>query len=348
MTRPLFILALVRALLGCSTVPSDLEYRETSAVLPGASSAFKVDARAQFRSIFCALLQTQNNCAQYLWRLADESKPVMTPNPLPEFAPGMQVYMVGGAFSGCFGDASIAFKAPIARLLAAGVNIHAVPVISRSGAERNAQIITQTIQKTLQPGGGPVVLVGYSKGSVDILHFLAAEPELAKQVDAVVSIAGPINGSHLADQGAWIYDVLLSKTFNDRCDVGDGGIVDSLRTDYRRQWNLEHPLAENIHFYSILAFTTREHIARSLRIPWQMLAAGDKRNDGQLTLAEGTVAGSTLLAYANTDHWGVALEIERELPFLAHRDDSREYPRDVLFESVLRIVSTDILARVKP
>jgi len=39
------------------------------------------------------------------------------------------------------------------------------------------------------------VLVGYSKGVPDIFEFLADYPELVPRVDAVVSIAGAVNGS---------------------------------------------------------------------------------------------------------------------------------------------------------
>ena len=52
--------------------------------------------------------------------------------------------------------------------------------------------------------------------------------------------------------------------------------------------------------------------------------------------------GSTLLGYANSDHWGIAIDIEEELSFLADRPDDTPFPRSILFESVLRYVSEDL------
>jgi hypothetical protein len=181
---------------------------------------------------------------------------------------------------------------------------------------------------------------------VDILRFLADYPEQARRVVAVVSVAGPILGSEVADQGDWAYDTFLTGIFADRCDPGDGGVLDSLLPQVRRDWLERHPLPDTVRFYTLLAFATREHIARALWPSWEILAASDPRNDGQLTISEGTWPGSTLLGYANADHWGVAIDIEEELDFLADRPDNIRYPRGALFEAALRYVSEDLRNRV--
>ena len=331
---------------GCATVPSDAALRATTAVLPSPRQGVQADGRARFRGIFCALADTHgvtqprsaDACEALLWRLADEpaTDRDIVPPPLDT---RLQVLVVGGAFSDCFGTASIAYRDGITALEASGLNITEVAISGRSSAGYNAKSIAQAMKDI---PAGPVVLLGYSKGTVDILVFLADYPELAGRVTAVISVAGPVYGSQLAQRGDWTYDTFLQQAFSGRCDPGDGGVLDSLLPEVRQQWLAKHPLPGNIRFYSLLAFTTSEHIARALGPSWEILAATDPRNDGQITIAEGILPGSTLLGYANTDHWGIAIDIEEELSFMARRDDETPYPRSTMFEALIRYVSDDL------
>ncbi len=56
------------------------------------------------------------------------------------------------------------------------------------------------------------MLVGYSKGVPDILEAVVAYPEIRQKVAAVVSVAGTVNGSPLADQVEKPYQELLKKS----------------------------------------------------------------------------------------------------------------------------------------
>jgi pimeloyl-ACP methyl ester carboxylesterase len=277
-------------------------------------------------------------CETLLWRLDDEAAAELIATP-PALDTRLQVFIVGGAFSDCFGNASIAYRDGIAAMTAAGMEVVEVPISGRSSAEYNARAIADAIANSPT---GPVVLLGYSKGTVDILVFLADYPELAGRVRGVISVAGPVYGSQLAERGDWAYDLFLQRAFSGRCDPGDGGVLHSLLPEARQQWLATHPLPDHVRYYSLLAFTTSEHIARVLGPSWQILAATDPRNDGQITIAEGVLPGSTLLGYANTDHWGVAIDIEEELSFLAGRDDESVYPRSTMFEALVRYVSEDL------
>jgi hypothetical protein len=190
----------------------------------------------------------------------------------------------------------------------------------------------------LEPGQR-IVLIGYSKGAVDILHFLAEFPDAAQQVAAVVSLAGPILGTPLAERAAWAYDHLLSEAFTGRCDPGDRGLADSMLPDTRREWLAAHPPPADIAYFSIAAFTTRAHLAWALRPSWRLLAGYDRRNDGQVLPADAVIPGSTLLGYANADHWGLAIAVEQELPRLISRPEGNLLPQSVLLEAILRQVS---------
>jgi pimeloyl-ACP methyl ester carboxylesterase len=334
---------------GCTSVPHYEEFRATTAVLPVAAPGVAADGRARFRDIFCTLAEDRelsparrgNACERLLWRLADEV-PLQPAGQAPALDSDLQVFVVGGAFSDCFGPASMAFREAIERLAGEGYPVASLAISGRSSAEHNARMIADGLTAAAD---GPIVLVGYSKGALDILHFLAGYPEMARRVVAVVSVAGPIMGSEIAEYGYWAYDTFFADTFAKRCDPGDGGVLDSLLPQVRRDWLDSHPLPSTVRFYSLLAFSTREHIARALMPNWRILASSDPRNDGQLTIAEGTWPGSTLLGYANADHWGVAIDIEEELSFLAGRPDDTRYPRGALFEAALRYVSEDLRNR---
>ncbi|MEP4485121.1 MAG: hypothetical protein ABJ013_05805 [Halioglobus sp.] len=354
LSLPLCAALLLFTLLGsgCVSVPADKEFRATNAVLPTASAGIDVDGRSRFRDIFCTLAKDHgesaqrltNNCESLLWRLQDEPA-AGTEIEMPPLDAALQVFVIGGAFSDCFGAASRVFPHVIERMQGEGYSVGSLAISSRSSADHNARMIAAELASA---PNGPVVLFGYSKGAVDIAHFLVGYPELAERVVAVLSLAGPIMGSEIAAYGDWAYDTFFSDSFADRCAPGDGGVLDSLQPQVRRDWLETHQLPDTVRYYTLLAFADREHIARALLPTWEILESKDPRNDGQVTLLEGTWPNSTLLGYANADHWSIATEIEKEFDFLASRHDVTPYPRGVLFEAALRYVSDDLRNHVAP
>jgi hypothetical protein len=182
-----------------------------------------------------------------------------------------------------------------------------------------------------------LVLVGHSKGAVDILHFLVNHSEQAQQVVAVVSVAGAINGSPLAEKYGEIYANLAKKIPFSTCDPGDGGAIDSLKHSTRLSWLAANPLPDSVAYFSLATFTGRENINLLLRIGYDTLAVFSPRNDGKLLSADQIIPGATLLGYANADHWSVALPLEDswisdtvQMP--------RRFPREVLLQAILYYV----------
>ena len=235
------------------------------------------------------------------------------------------------------------FGQAIDRLVASGVRVDAVVVGGRSSAEHNARQIAAALGGSQPTTGERVVMVGYSKGTVDILEFLVMYPELAQKVAAVVSFGGPVFGSPLAVDAERYYRHLPADAFSKFCEPGDGGVFTSLLPDVRQQWMAEHPLPQHVRYFSIAAFTTRDHLSRGLRSSWHDLAQVDERNDGQVVLQDALIPGSTLLALVNSDHWDLAIALDAQVPYLSSRPSGRHFPRDVLFESVLAYV-TGVLA----
>jgi pimeloyl-ACP methyl ester carboxylesterase len=335
----------------CTSVPRPDTFRATSAVWPTPSHAAAEDGRARFREVFCELVAragdergARNRCGALLWQLADEPHADAPAAPAPELLPGLRVFVVSGAFGDCRGKDTIPYDDAIERLAAAGVRIQAVMVSGRSSAERNAAQLAEAIRDAHVADDERIVLVGYSKGAVDSLQFLVDFPDLARNVAAVVSVAGPIYGSPLAATADGWYRHLFSQSFKQLCDPGDGGVIESLLPDKRRRWLDEHRLPPHVRYYSIAAFPTRKHLAWGLESSWQLLAPDDPRNDGQVLIEDALIPGSTLLGYTNADHWDIAIAVERQMPVFSGRKSARTFPRDALFEAMLRYVGESLPA----
>ena len=246
------------------------------------------------------------------------------------------------ALSECFGDVARPFRSAGADLAAAGHRFHTIVVDGRSGTETNAAEIALYFAEQPADAGMPRVLVGYSKGASDILQFLVDYPIYADRVDAVVSVAGSVRGSPLAQHYEGVYDLLVAHFPMGHCDAGDGELVHSLRSDLRTTWLNENPLPAHPRYYSVTAFTTQNFVARGLKHTWKSLLQHDRRNDGQLLPRDTLIPGSTLLGYVNADHWAVALDLESEHEIIAHRQDRAAFPRTVLIEAILDYVGADL------
>ena len=86
------------------------------------------------------------------------------------------------------------------------------------------------------------MLVGYSKGAPDVLEAIVDYPEIRPRVAAVVSVAGAVGGSPLANDAEQYQADLLRHFPGATCDAGDGGGVASLRPGVRRAWLAQNPL----------------------------------------------------------------------------------------------------------
>jgi hypothetical protein len=334
-------------LAGCASLPT----RTDLLAGPAPHEAMRdeegvVDGRARFREIFCGVLRAQSadtmpspDCAEWLWRLDGETP--AAPRPLPPADLRPQVYLVTGAFSDCLGDEAKPFHGAVPALEASGYRIATIVVSGRSGSAHNAGQIAERLASAPPGEEGPVVLIGYSKGATDILEFLVRYPDLAARVDSVVSIAGAIGGSPLADEVDAFYDLLLSRIPEADCPPGDGGVVDSLRVETRRDWLAQHALPGTVRYFSIAAFTTRPRVAAALVPTWEQLLRHDRYNDGQLLARDALIPGSTLLAYLDADHWAATLDVESAHHRLAARQDPVPFPRAALLEAVLLQVAEE-------
>jgi hypothetical protein len=192
------------------------------------------------------------------------------------------------------------------------------------------------------------VLVGYSKGTPDVLEAIVKHPEIRPRVAAVVSVAGAVGGSALANDAEQYQADLLRHFPGAACDAGDGGAVASLRPNVRKAWLAQNPLPSGVPMYSVVTLPRPERISSILQGSARKLSTIDGRNDSQVIFYDQVIPGSGLVAYINADHWAVALPIARTRENIgALFVTQNAYPREALLEAVLRFVEEDLAANGK-
>jgi hypothetical protein len=213
-----------------------------------------------------------------------------------------------------------------------------------SGTENNARQIKEQIA-SLPPeqASKPLILLGYSKGAPDILQAVVDYPELAEKVVAVISAAGAVGGSALANGAEQSQANILTKIPKSDCSEGDGGAVHDMRPATRKKWLAENSLPGHISYYSVATFPDPEHMSSVLKSSYRKLGKIDARNDSQLIFYDQLIPASTLVAYVNADHWALAVPISRSHSFVSTMFTTQNhYPREALFEAILRYVEEDL------
>jgi len=309
------------------------------------------DSRARFRDIFCAVLREHGPdlpdhlpCEEALSPVRGEPPVAARPVDLGLSRRRLVLMMVPGIGYACVEHWLRPTTAAAGHLRRFDYGVLPVKVDALSGVEANARQIRDAIM-SLPPEPGPprLVLAGYSKGAPDVLEAVVRYPEIRPRIAAVVSLAGAVGGSVLADDAEqWQADWMRHWPGAD-CEPGDGGGVASLRTDTRRAWLATIALPDDAPYYSLVTLPTPERVSRALRPSYMKIGQSDPRNDGQVIYSDQFVPGSQLLAFLNADHWAVALPIDRSHPLVAATVVNRNaYPREALLEALLRFVEEDL------
>lgn len=197
---------------------------------------------------------------------------------------------------------------------------------------------------------GKVFLIGYSKGSPDILSFLIHHPEYHDQIKGVFTWGGAIGGSFTADgvysqvkdlptDGSFEYvstllsvitGTMLNQVGLRRLDEYDiKGALNDLRTDVREAFNLKHSeYLDSLHipYFALTGATTPLEVPSVQFMDCVRLSASDANSDMQLTQKQAIlpIGMSTHIAMAHAHHWDIAyapfpLAMRAVIPNLEHR-----------------------------
>jgi hypothetical protein len=320
-------------------------------ILVPAGKADVVDQRARFREIFCAVLDDHGRqlpdyrpCDEALTRVGAE--PVGTGRAVDLGSSRRR--LIGMVVPGIGFDCFAPWLSPpgdvAAHVSKFGFEQRLVKVDALSSSARNARQIRDAVMaQGAEPGLPRIVLVGYSKGIADVLEAVVSYPEMRGRVAAVLSAAGSVGGSPLANDATQFQANLLQHFPEAQCDPGDEGAVESLRPATRRAWLAAHPLPAGIRYYSLVAYPQPDQISSVLKGSYRKLAQVDGRNDSQMIFYDQVIPGSTLVGYLNADHWAVAVPIARTRHTIATLFvDKNAYPREALVEAVLRFIEEDL------
>jgi pimeloyl-ACP methyl ester carboxylesterase len=298
-------------------------------ILAPAARVGVIDKRARFREIYCAVLEARRElpdlrpCEDALTRVGEE--PTGTGRPI-DLGPSSR-RLVAAVVLGLGFDCIEEWLEP-----------------PGSVAEHvRGYGYDQVLAMPVESGPPRVVLIGYSKGAPDILDALATYPEIRNRVAAVVSAAGAVGGSPLANDAKEYQAGMLRHFPGAICESGDGTAVASLRPAARRAWLAANPLPRDVRYYSLVTFPRPERISSALKSGYRKLARIDTRNDGQVIFYDQVIPGSNLVAYVNADHWALAVPIARSHSMIgAMFVTENAYPREALVEALLRFIEEDL------
>jgi len=351
--RRLFTVILVTfVLVGCASKPLVPYSTDTPplVLLPATDAGIK-DERGRFREISCAVLEAHGkellhyrDCEDALTRLGSEPEASGEPINLGQSRHNLIAALVPGIGWECF-ESWLAYENEFdSHVEDFGFNAYIFSVDGMSGTTHNARQIRDAIMDhaaELQPE--QLVLIGYSKGAPDLLEAVVTYPEIHPYIAGIVSVAGAIGGSPLANSAKESDLGLLRHIPDSECTTGDGHAVESLRPAVRRQWLQDNPLPESIRYYSLVTLPMPGQVSSILNSTYKKLSAIDPRNDSQVIFYDQIIPGSTLLGYLNADHWAIAVPVAEKHPFIGrHFVDKNNYPRKAIFEAVLRFIEEDM------
>ena len=353
----LVVITVVFALGACATKPLVPYSLDTPplALVP-ASQAGVQDKRGRFREIYCTVLKARERdipdyrpCEDALTRIGNEPAGTGRPVDLGSSKRRLVAAVVAGIGYECFANWLQPPGTVGKHLQQFGYDMALLKVDALSSSSHNARQICDAVMAMSADAAAPrLVLIGYSKGAPDILEAVVAYPEIRRHIAAVVSAAGAIGGSALANDTEQYQADLLQHFPGATCSPGDAGGVNSLRPATRRAWLARNPLPRQLPYYSLVTFPRPGYISSILTRSYAKLARIDSRNDSQVIFYDQVIPGSTLVGYINADHWALAVPIARTHPTIGSVFVTRNaYPREALVETLLRFVEEDLSASLE-
>jgi hypothetical protein len=343
------------ALTGCASRPlMPYTTESTPLVLVPAIQTIEQDRRGRFREIFCEVLEARKDsipdyrsCDQAISRVGQEPAGTGKAVSLGPAQRKLTTFFVPGVGWDCFSEWLAMEDTIPEHLRQYGYDMVTLDVDGLSGSEFNARLIRDAILEMPQEGTQPdLVLVGYSKGAPDVLEALVSYPEIHHRVAAMVSAAGSVGGSPLANDASDDQLNMLQHFPGATCKPTGEGALNDLRPETRKAWLAEHTLPEGIPYYSLMTFPEPERISSILNSSYKKISRVDARNDSQVIFYDQFIPDSTLVAYLNADHWALAVPIARTHDIVGEiLVDQNAFPREALHEALLRFIEEDLQDR---
>ena len=224
-------------------------------------------------------------------------------SPLPANANSFVYLFVPGLFTerypGYLGD-------NLRRLEQRGLDARRVDVDTDASVNVNAKGVRLAVEAAAT-SGKQVVILGHSKGGVDVSAALSLYPELKVHTRAVVMMQAPIGGTPIAT------DVLSSERLRpivDRLIVGlfkgDPRSLADLSYGARHAFLKDHPYPTDIPTVS-LATSSKAPMSLTAAAAAYLLNRYDEPSDGLVLVKDAIVPGSRVILLDDLDHAGPAM-----------------------------------------
>lgn len=317
------------------------------------------DERPQFRNLLGAVVEQREGrypdgrtLEEILHNLGEDAVPPV-PVDLPETPSDLVVIIVSGVLWECVSDVALPFGRGVSVDVATEYDylkprygaIEVVHVRGIATSEHNARIVEAAIRK--HKDAANVIIVAYSKGVPDTLEALRRMGDDApRNLRAVVSVAGVVSGSPLADWLNRYKKVLELLPTPGACSHVNENFLKSISRDrclhwLRKNW---HTMPQCVRYYSLVTFVKPQRMHWFLRMLYAKLAEVEPRNDSHMLIHDQVLPGAALLGYVKSDHWAVSLPFNRAKNsfwnYLLRHNNA--FPREVLFEAIVRYVEADL------
>jgi len=375
--RALLVGAGVGALVGCASSPTYDPGAPAIVSLPIAAAGVR-DDRVRFAAYFARELQAMpapppasaasapTGLAAWLHEPAasaplSERVAALPPPAASAALAHVAVLLVPGLFGDCvdtqsvpFGDGLVRpreeiYTAAYAQYADLGLaDLRALRILGRASSVRDGELVAQEVlAEAARPDVDSIVLMGYSKGVADTLHALKALQAQAggvpPKVKALVSVAGVVMGTPIADARASLYASLAGVMELGGCPKSEGGEIESLERRVRGPWLAQALPLPPIAYYSLVAHAPHAEVSGGLSGFNDDLSEFDPRNDGQMIMSDAILPNGTLIGEARSDHWTFVLPLAQhpKLVISAFASD-RPYPRAALLRALVRYVTDDL------
>lgn len=300
------------------------------------------DLRAPYRAAFCARSQDGTTaCDGSLRTFAGEGT---APRPKPARAGGYRLLFVPGFLATCFpGIHSFADMIEAAR--GEGFLTDTLAIGGRNGVAANARLLAGQVDR-LPVEERRFVFVTHSKGAADVLALLAARPDIAARTQAVLTFAGALNGSPLADDLRGLYAVTLAMFPFSGCDRGEGDPVGDLTAASRAAFWAGDALRTHVPIYSIVAMPHLAGLSPAVLLTYLRLAHVGGSNDGMLLVRDQLVPGAALLGIVDADHLRVAIPFPG--PAYVALFNAQPLPRGALLLAAIDVIASEAAGAARP
>jgi hypothetical protein len=262
------------------------------------------DLRGVYRAALCTPDRLAgDDCASVLRTYDGE---LVSPRPPAASPAKYRLMFVPGFLASCFGGVH-SFADVVVEARKAGFAADVLAVGGRNDIASNAKLIAEQVERMTADDARRIILIGHSKGADELLAMLVARPDLASRVDALLTVAGALNGSPLADDLYGLYGMTVAIMPFEGCDRGRGDPVADLKPAARAAWWAANGRAVKTPIYSLVTLPDLSRLSLALLGPYTRLSSYTPDNDSILCMQDQVVRSSRLLGVVNANHLSVAI-----------------------------------------